>query len=323
MSSETTPVLPNLAAARDFLAAGDDFLLTAHINSDGDAIAACLALRGLLAGVGKRASVLLHDAPDSHYQFIPGWDTLHQVEKSGETKETYAVVLDCPVLDRIGDVQACLDEGTRILNLDHHRDNDLFGVVNVVAEEVSSTCELVYHLATYCGMEIDRDIATQLYTGILFDTGGFRFSLTTPSTFEAAAVLVRHGIHLDYIADQLFGNKSLAIIKQLGSALDSLALHCGEQVAMLYLNSEDLKAGAPEEVVNYGLMIEGVEVAVLLKEEERQNYRVSLRSRDRVDVNKIAAHFGGGGHTKASGCSREGDREAVERQLLDEIGKYL
>ena len=322
MSSETAPALPDLAAARDFLAA-DDFLLTAHINSDGDAIGACLALRGLLAGAGKRASVVLHDAPDPHYQFIPGWDALRQVGKSGAAKVACAVVLDCPILDRIGDVQACLDEGTRILNIDHHRGNDLFGVVNVVTEEVSSTCELIYHLAAYCGMEIDRDIAAQLYTGILFDTGGFRFSLTTPSTFEAAAVLVRHDIRLDYIADQLFGNKSLAMVKQLGSALDSLALHCGEQVAVLYLNSEDLKAGAPEEVVNYGLMIEGVEVAVLLKEEERQKYRVSLRSRDRVDVNKIAAHFGGGGHTKASGCSREGDREAVERQLIDEIGKHL
>jgi len=94
-------------------------------------------------------------------------------------------------------------------------------------------------------------------------------------------------------------------------------------VAMLYLSRADLEAGDPDEVVNQGLMIKGVEVAVLLKEEEPQQYRVSLRSRDRIDVNQIAGHFGGGGHVKASGCRLKGYREEVERQLLDEIGKHL
>ena len=325
MSTETALPLPDLAAAKAFFAAGDNFLLSSHVNSDGDAIGACLALKGLWAAAGKQATIVLHDnPPDPHYNFLVGWDTLRPVEKkSVDTKAQYAVVLDCPSLERIGDVQQCLDENTHTLNIDHHRGNELFGAANVVTEEVSSSCELVYHLAIACDMEIDQDIATQLYTGILFDTGGFRFSLTRPTTFEAAADLVRRGVHLDYIADQLFSNKNLGLVKQLGAAIDSLALHHTDQVAMLYLSRADLEAGDPDEVVNQGLMIKGVEVAVLLKEEEPQQYRVSLRSRDRIDVNQIAGHFGGGGHVKASGCRLKGYREEVERQLLDEIGKHL
>ena len=315
--------LPDLPAARTFLREGDDFLLTSHINSDGDGIGGCLALKRLLDSAGKKATIVLPDPPDPHYEFLPGWEALRQGEKGAKTKAAYAVVLDCPGLDRIGDMGDYLDGDTRILNIDHHRDNQHFGTANLVADEASSTCELVYHLALACGFEIDRDVAAQLYMGILFDTGGFRYSLTTPTTFEVAADLVRRGIRLEYIADQLFGNKTLALVKQLGQAIDSLALHCDGQVAVLHLDREEMKAGDPDEVVNYGLKVKGVEVAVLLKEEKPQYYRVSLRSRDRVDVNQVAAHFGGGGHTKASGCRRQGGRREVEREMLEEIRKHL
>ncbi len=322
MSTKTA--LPDLAAAADFFAAGDDFLLTAHVNSDGDGISACLAIKGLLAAAGKRATVVLHDDPPKpHYNFLKDWEALQSVEDYAPNKAQYAVVLDCPSLERIGDVQQCLADDAHILNADHHRGNDLFGAVNVVSEDVSSSCELVYHIAAACDMDIDQDTAVQLYTGIVFDTGGFRFSLTQPSTFEAAADLVRRGVRLDYIADQIFSNKTLDLIKQLGSAIDSLALYHDDQVALLYLSRQDLKAGDPDEVVNYGLKIKGVEVAVLIKEEEPQQHRASLRARDRVDVNQIARRFGGGGHVKAAGCNLEGSRREVEEQLLDEIGKHL
>ena len=314
--------LPDFGAAREFFEQGDDFLLTSHINSDGDGVGGCLALNNLLQSMGKNAAVVFHDLPTA-YDFLGGWEDIQQVAEAPSASARYAIVLDCPALERIGDVQNCLDENTRILNIDHHKDNQLFGAINLVSPQASSSSELVYHLAVATGLHINATTAAQLYMGILFDTGGFRFSLTTPTTLEVAAALVRCGARLDFIADQLFGNKSLESVKLIGKAVNSLELHCDDRVATLHLSYQDMRSGDVEEVVNYGLLVKGVEVALLLKEEEPGHYRISLRSRDRVDVSQIASAFGGGGHARASGCRLSGPAHKVKQILLDEVQKYL
>ena len=192
-----------------------------------------------------------------------------------------------------------------------------------IVEEVSSTCELLYHLALGLGYEIDAIAADQLYAGILFDTGGFRFSLTTATTFEVAADLVRRGARLDAIAQDVFGNKSFGSVKQRGQAIESLVLRLEGQVAVLHLDREAMSAGEPDEVVNYGLMIQGVEVAVLLKERAPGCYRISLRSRDKIDVSQVAGTFGGGGHTRAAGLELTGAPEDIVESILTEIGCHL
>lgn len=315
--------LPNLHAASCFLEQGDDFLLTSHVNSDGDGIGGCLALRNLLRQMGKNAVVILHDPPDEHYAFLDGWDAIRVAAPPRPPKADRAIIVDCPGLERIGDAATHIGGNTHILNIDHHKGNPGFGEANLVSSGVSSSCELIFHLATSMGLAIDASIATQLYTGIIFDTGGFRYALATPTTFEVAASLVRCGVRLDQIADQVFGNRSLAEVKQRGQAIDSLALHFDGRVASLHLSHAEMEAGDPDEVVNYGLLVKGVEVAVLLKEQEPGKFRISLRSRDEVDVSQIAARFSGGGHTRASGCRLEGSREEVEKELLDAIGKHL
>lgn len=311
-----------LKAARAFFEQGDDFLLTTHVNSDADGLAACLALARLLRGLGQRVDIGLPDPPADQCYFLDGWDDVRHHADLDLKSYRCAIVADCPTLDRIGAVQEGLATDIRILNIDHHHGNDHFGEINLVAD-ISSTCELLYHLATGLGYEIDAAIAAQLYTGIIFDTGGFRFSLTKPSTFEAAADLVRKGVRLDYLADHVFGNKSLDSVKQLGVAIENLALHHEGQVAVLHLDREAMRAGDPEEVVNYGLMVKGVEVAVLIKEQEPGRYRISLRSRDKVDVNQIAGTFGGGGHARASGLRLEGEAGAIIEKILAAIGQCL
>jgi phosphoesterase RecJ-like protein len=273
--------------------------------------------------MGKEVSVVLHDPPDDHYAFLGGWDAIQWAAPPHPAKADCAVIIDCPTLERIGDVVARIGDGTRVLSIDHHQDNSGFGEVNLVSPAASSSCELIFHLATSMRLEIDARIAAQLYTGILFDTGGFRYSLTTPTTFEVAAALVRRGIRLDRIADRVFGNRSFAEVKQRGKAIESLELRFDGRVASLHLDNAEMAAGDPDQVVNYGLLVRGVEVAFLLKEQEPGKYRISLRSRDRVDVSRIAARFSGGGHARASGCRLEGTREEVEQALLDAIGKHL
>ena len=298
---------------------GDDFLITSHINSDGDGIGACLALVHLLRGRGKTARVVLQDVPDDPLEFLRGWDEIQEAESPADARVQYAIVLDCPSLERTGRVQEYLGKGTRILNIDHHMDNAAFGEVNLVSDEMSSTCEFLYHL--FCAMEVefDRELAEDLYTGILYDTGCFRYSLATATSLEVGAALVRHGARLDFIADQLYNRCAFGAIKVIGLAVASLELLGDGKIALMHLSHEQMQVGDAEEAVNYGLMVKGVEVSVILKEEKKGHYRLSLRSRDAVDVRAVAASFGGGGHARAAGCRVDGDRETVQRAVLEKL----
>ena len=311
-----------LKATRAFIEEADDFLLTTHVNSDADGIGACMAWAHLLRSLGKRADIGLPEPPAGQCSFLAGWDGVRHFADLDLARYRCAIVADCPSLDRIGPVRPCLSPDIRLLNIDHHQDNECFGAVNIV-EEVSSTCELLYHLASGLGYEIDAVAANQLYAGILFDTGGFRFSLTTATTFEVAADLVRRGARLDAIAEDVFGNKSFGSVKQRGQAIESLVLRLGGRVAVLHLDREAMSAGEPDEVVNYGLMIKGVEVAVLLKERAPGCYRISLRSRDEVDVSQVASTFGGGGHARAAGLELTGVPEDIVEDILTEISRHL
>ena len=171
-----------------------------------------MAWAHLLKGLGKRADIGLPEPPAGQCSFLAGWDGVRHFADLDLSRYRCAIVADCPSLDRIGPVRPRLSADIRLLNIDHHQGNECFGAVNIM-EEVSSTCELLYHLASGLGYEVDAVAAAQLYAGILFDTGGFRFSLTTDTTFEVAADLVRCGARLDAIAEGVFGNKSLGSVQ--------------------------------------------------------------------------------------------------------------
>ncbi len=323
----TSPLidLPELPEALAFVHSGTSFVLTSHINCDGDGVAGCLALQGILRSLGKSAAVILPDPPNTQYNFLQGWE---HIETAGSQppagKAEHLVVLDCPSLTRIGKIEEYIGQGTKVMVLDHHQDSLPFGHINLTTPQSSSSSELVYHLGMALGFVFTPAVAEQLYMGILFDTGGFRYALTTPTTLEVGAHLVRAGARLDFVADRLFNNQSLPVLKLLGRALESLQLFCADQVAVAHLSHADLDGGMDHiDVVNYGLMVQSVEVSVALKEQAPRQYRVSLRSREHVDVREIAAVFGGGGHTRAAGCRLEGSADQVRAQLLAEIAKHL
>ena len=292
--------IADLDAAASFLRAQSQILITTHINSDGDGIAGGLAMIGLLRQLGVQGQVLLQDVPPDGYAYLEGWNDIVADTDTAPIRHDSAIVLDCPNLDRIGRVSQLLAADATLLNIDHHHDNERFGAINLTSDEVCSTCEMIYHLAGHMQLEIDQVIAEQLYTGILFDTGGFRYSLTTPTSLEVGADLVRRGAQLDRIADRLYNNNSFGSIKLIGRAIDSMLLHHEGRVATLCLTHEQMQQGDPEAAVNYGLRIKGVEVSALFKEESVGHYRISLRSRESVDVSAIASVFSGGGHARAA-----------------------
>lgn len=312
----------DLDAAADFLRGGDGFLITAHVNADGDAIGAVLAMEGLLRQLGKDSTAVLEERPGDAYAFLPGTAGIVEAGAAGGGHRR-AVVLDCSSLARTGPVAECLADGASVLNIDHHPDNQRFGSANLASDAVSSTCEMLYHLAVHMDLELDRSLSELLAAGLLFDTCCFRYSLTTPESMEVGADLRRRGARLDRVADGLYSNATLGSVKLIGRAIDSLELHCGDRFALLGLNRRDLALGDPEAIVNYGLMVRGVEAAALIREQEPGRFRVSLRSRDDVDVSAVARRFGGGGHAQASGCSIEGEAAAVRSRLLAAVEEAL
>ncbi len=323
-----SPTLPDLFstdldAAANFLRAQSEVLITSHVNSDGDGIAGGLAMVGLLRQFGVRGRVLLQDVPSDGYAYLEGWNDIDAVTETTMGQRGSAIVLDCPNYARIGNVSALLAADATVLNVDHHHDNERFGTINLVSDGVCSTCEMIYHLALYMGLEIDPAIAEQLYTGILFDTGGFRYSLTTPTSLEVGADLVRRGARLDLIADRLYNNSTFAEVKLIGRAIDSMLLHHEGRVATLSLTHEQMQQGDPEAAVNYGLRIKGVEVTALFKEESVGHYRISMRSRADVDVSAVAGMFGGGGHSRAAGCRQDGSLEEVRNRIVAAIEQVL
>jgi phosphoesterase RecJ-like protein len=315
--------IPGVEDVAALLREGDDFLITSHINTDGDSVASCLALLAMLRAQGKRGTVVLQDPPPANFDFLQGVGEIVMAGDIPARSAQFAAVLDCPDLERTGTASNHFASDVRLVNVDHHKGNTNFGTANLVADQVSSTSELLYHLIEHARLDVDQDVAELLYTGILYDTGGFRYSLTTATTLDVAADLVRHGARLDVIADRVFNSSSLEQVKMMGKAVESLELVEDGRIALLYLGEREMSTANADEAVNYGLMIRGVEVTLLLKEDSHEHYRVSLRARARVDVNKVASAFGGGGHNRASGCRMEGVREHVVQDLVREVVKQL
>ena len=312
-----------LDGAATFLRDSDEVMLTSHVNSDGDGVGSCLALAGLLRSLGKTPSIVLQDVPADTYSFLEGFDAIIQAEESATRTFDRVIVLDCPERERIGRAEHLITADAVLLNLDHHLANQRFGDSNIASDAVCSTCELVFHLASHMGLEIDPATAAQLYTGIIFDTGNFRYSLTTPVSMEVAAELIRRGARLDRIADRLYNNATFGSVKLVGRAIESLELHSDGLFATLHLTHQDMQLGDPEAAVNYGLMVGGVEVSALLKEEQPGKFRISLRSRERVDVSALAHQFGGGGHARAAGCRLEGTVDEVKQRLHESVNEAL
>lgn len=311
-----------LKEACDFLSEGDKFLLTTHRNADGDGLASLLACGMLMRRMGKSYLMVVSDPiPEGRYSFLPGFPEILSCQGSLPWCPERAVVLDTPNLERLGDATELLPEARHVLNVDHHEDNVFFGSINLVLPEASSTCEILYLIFSSLGLPLDGDVALCIYTGIAFDTGGFRFSNTTSEALHIAGDMVELGVRPDEVADALFHRRSPEAIRRLAEALSSLEFYCGGKVGMISLD-DVTSEGTSEDTegfVDMVLFVDGVEVAAFLRRVDGGSFRVSLRSRGGVPVNKIAGRFGGGGHPRAAGCYVHGDICEAKSRILEAI----
>jgi phosphoesterase RecJ-like protein len=312
---------------------GRSFLVTAHVNVEGDALGSQLAMKELLTGMGKKAFILDSDPVPEHYRFLPKASGISSNFDKVSAFDT-AIVLDCPTLNRTGKVQDVIKaKGVPVINIDHHVSNESFADVNWVEPNASSAGEMVFKLFKEARVPITKETALCLYIAILTDTGSFNYDNTSSVTHEIAGELLGYGLEPASVSESVYERRSVKDINLLGLVLATIRVNKKGTVAHLEVTKDMLdKTGADlaksEGLINYARSIDGVKVAVLFKEghKDKKKINISFRSKGNgcaIDVNKIAAIFGGGGHTKASGCIVAGSLKDVKKKVLDKIEEVL
>ncbi|HBV87329.1 bifunctional oligoribonuclease/PAP phosphatase NrnA [Desulfosporosinus sp.] len=300
--------------------------LFSHVSPDGDCLGSMLAIGLALEKMGKEVSFYNPDPVPSNLVFLPGSSRIRRQLPSPQP-ETLLFV-DCTDLGRVNLSISDITDLSTVLNLDHHISNQYFGRVNWVDSQASAVGELALTLINRLGVEIDSDIAANLYTAIVTDSGCFQYSNTTAQTHRLSADLMDKGINISDIHHRIFDQKPLSQIRLLQYALNGLEMCAEGQLALMTLSTEDFhKSGAEQELseglVNHARSIAGVEVAVLLKEVGPQEIKGGLRSNLWLNVNEIAAQFGGGGHNRAAGFTFRGTLAEAKQRIITAIEEAL
>jgi bifunctional oligoribonuclease and PAP phosphatase NrnA len=316
-----------LEDAAEYIRSHDDFLILTHVSPDGDALGSSLAAAHIVEKLGKTFTLVNDDPIPEKFRFLPYAD---RFRLPGEVERSFVHVLsfDCADRKRLGESGALIAAEATLLNVDHHATNDQFGTYNVVDIEAAATAQVVYHLASALHVEIDKDMATCLYTGLLTDTGGFRYSNTTPEIHRMAADLLSRGVEPYRVADRVLETITWPRLQLTREVLSTIERDETGRIAWLTVPYEMLKrTGAIEEdvegLVNYARNVEGVEVGILFREIPGGKVKVSFRSKYIVDVGLIALEFGGGGHSRASGCTVESSLDEIKRQVISRVKEVL
>ena len=297
----------------------DSFVLTSHARPDGDAIGSALACCQVLRAMGKQADVVLHDAVPRIYRPLPFADQVVQANRLNGSYQA-AIILECDSL-----LRTRLEglEDRFLINIDHHASGRPFAHVNWIDPHAVATAEMVFRLGREAGVPLSPEIATCLYTALMTDTGSFMFQGTNEHTFALARELTLAGADPSHCARNIYFAHSGAKMRLLGEALRNLNQE-GHLVWIWVTQEQMERCGAKEEdcegLVNYALSIADAEVAVFFRELPDGRFRVSLRSKGKVNVAKLAEGFGGGGHECASGCAVKGPLQAAVSEILSQLG---
>ncbi|MDD4080243.1 MAG: bifunctional oligoribonuclease/PAP phosphatase NrnA [Eubacteriales bacterium] len=303
---------PDISAAAALIKGARRVLLATHLQPDGDAIGSVLALGSLLKQLGKETVILCQDPVPENLHFLPGWEQVASVTEFASIQEhpfDLSISVDASDYARLGDCGPLFLASPLTLKIDHHATNGAFAQESYVDEDVAASGVLIYRFFEALGVAITRDVAIYLYTALSTDTGNFSFGKMTEELFAQMAVLMKADLPIAAAARQLHLVKQPAYIRLLTRALDSLVYLAGGRLTRTLLRGSDfsnLDANMEhaEGIVNFGLNIQGVK-ATFLATETPEGVKFSLRSLPPYDVSLAAAHFGGGGHVLAAGCTIE------------------
>jgi phosphoesterase RecJ-like protein len=299
--------------------------IVTHTSADGDALGSSFGIALALEGMGKKVSVFLEEPVPKMLNFLPGQHLV--AEYKGEFHDL-CICVDTSDMKRLGERAEIYSNAARKITIDHHTTNNMQADGLWIDESAAATGEMIYKLIKALNVDISRDIAINLYTAIVTDTGGFRYSNTTPESHLIAADLLSRNVPFTDIIKKVFDTVSYSKMVLMKKTLDNLTLHFDGKVAVSYLLYDDIKSVDAqtddfEGLVNVGRNLEGVEVSLFLREEQPGVFKGSLRANEYVDVAQIASVFSGGGHKRAAGFSMAGGLEETMEKVLSKIGKVL
>jgi phosphoesterase RecJ-like protein len=294
------------------------FVITSHVRPDGDGLGSGLALYWMLRSLGKDAAVILRDPVPASYTVLPGSDRVAVQSDLGQRYDA-VFVIECSDVERPG-LAGLKDQF--VVNIDHHSTTQPFGDINWIDSTSAAVGEMIYNLCKALGVEVTKEIADCVYTALLTDTGSFHFSNTTERTLKIASELVRRGVEPARISQALFYSNPYSRVRLLGLVLSTIERDETGHIAWIKMDREMMcEAGASEEdadgIVNHALSIATVDAVAFFKELSPGVYRISLRSKGKNNVAKVAELFGGGGHRNAAGCRIEGDYDDVRRRVIE------
>lgn len=301
----------------DFLRKGNQFFIATHISPDGDALGSSIALSLALESLGKETIIYDKDPVPEFYRFLPGHERFTQSISNLKFEISNLILLDCNELERTGIEKI---EFVSSAVIDHHETKSAFGDIKWIEPHAAATGLMLFYVIRELGVKITKEIAINLYAAIAIDTGTFRYSNTTPEVLRVASELIEAGADPSYIAESLYETWSESRFRLLLKVLNTLEINNGIAITLVTLDMFK-ETGAlvedTENFVGFPRLLKSVRISALFREVENNYYKISLRSRGRgMNVAKIAAAFGGGGHRNAAGCKIRADFKTAKEKLL-------
>lgn len=309
---------------KDVIKKSNTIVVFTHENPDGDAIGSCLAMYMVLKEMGKQVDIVIPKFPKT-FKFLPSSDEV--VTEPSLDKYDLGIALDCADIKRLDDpTETFLKCETRV-NIDHHTSNGMFGDLNFVNPVAPSCAQIVTSILQYYKIDITNDVATCLITGIITDTGGFRYEGVTSETFEIASSFLENGVNISRVYKESLSNISREKFEARKLAANRIEFLEDGKIAYTYMTKEDMNnlnvaRSDLEGIVENGRDVEGVEVSIFLYETDK-GYKASLRSNSYVNVSDVCLLFNGGGHIRAAGCTLACPLDEAKSKILKEIKRVL
>ncbi|MDF2948056.1 MAG: RecJ-like phosphoesterase protein [Sedimentibacter sp.] len=300
--------------------------IAGHKAPDGDCIGSVMALYEFLKLQNKKLTVCIDGKIPFNYKKLVDEEVI--LKEYNNQKFDLLFILDCSDAERLGKFKDVFANATKTVCIDHHKTNQSFADINIIIPSMSSTGELLYDILKTSGQRLTKEAATYIYIAIVTDTGKFSYSNTTSDTHRKTAELIDLGVDVADIDNTVYNSKPSNVVKAFIDCISSIELHYDNKFGIAsitknILENNEVDMGDIDGVVEFIREIKEVEVSCVLKEYEEKNTKVSLRSKNNIDVSNISVRFGGGGHAKAAGFEIHDTVENTKKVLIEIFKEYL
>ena len=300
-------------------------IIETHETPDGDAIGSSLAMYLALKSIGKDVDVVIPTYSRT-FNFLPG---ASEIKSEGrDIKYDLGIALDCTDTKRLKGYEPCFENAKTSICIDHHGSNKMFADYNYVDPVAPACAQILIVVLGKLGIDIDRKIGTCILTGIITDTGGFKYDGVTTETFEFVADLLRKGVNVSDTYKRVLQVKTKPNFLLTKKIIDRMEFLEDGKITFTYITKQDIEEVGAEEgdhegLVEFGRDVEGVEVSIFLRQQDDNTYKASLRSKDYVNVADVCIMFNGGGHEKAAGCTMNMNLEEAKEKIINRVKSFL